>query len=540
MQPKALINLDLLSVGIAIAAIGILGFGIFFNNRKSATGRTFLAFSLITIFWGIANYLSYNVSDPQQILWVQRTVIFLGVWHSFTFLTLFWVFPRENANFPGWYLWGAAPIAVVTSLVNLTPLVFEQVSQLSQVGTVSVLKTGPGIALFGATVMCFIAGGIVLLLIKTIKASGIEKTQFRFLSLGTVITFLLIIAFNIVLPAGFEVVRFIPLGAVFILPFAIFASYAIIKHHLLNVKVVATEILTFILAVVSLLEVMLAGDTFILVFRVAIFLLILSFGILLIKSVLREVEQREELQRLNKQLEEAKGKLEDLSRFKTQLLSLASHQIKSPLAAIKGFVSLILDGSYGETTDKTKETLARVKRSADGLIDLVNSILDLRKVEEGRMDYQFKKTDIVRIANDVVDGLRPLAMEKKLDFSFSSPEGEIFVNADEEKLKQVIQNITDNAIKYTPSGFVKVEIHDSGSEVTISVSDSGLGISPILIPHIFEEFTRDERVKKEIRGTGLGLYIVQKITEAHGGQILAESAGEGKGSKFVVTLKKIS
>ena len=232
-------------------------------------------------------------------------------------------------------------------------------------------------------------------------------------------------------------------------------------------------------------------------------------------------------------------KLDELSHFKSELLSLASHQIRSPLAAIKGFISLIITGSYGEVSDRIKETLGKVQKSADELIGLINTLLDVRKVEEGKMEYVFARTDLNKIVTDVVDLLRSLAETKKLEFTFVSPGKEIPVNADAEKLKQVIQNLTDNAIKYTPSGFVKVELKEEGGMATVSVSDSGLGVPSDLIPYLFEEFVRDERVKKEIRGTGLGLYIARKITEAHGGKMSAESPGEGKGSTFRVVVPEI-
>jgi signal transduction histidine kinase len=359
------------------------------------------------------------------------------------------------------------------------------------------------------------------------------------------LTFVLLITFNFILPAFFDNPSFIPLGSVFLFPFVIFTAYAIFKHHLLNIKVIATEILTFVLAVVSFFEVIIADNPLILIFRSGILVLILSFGVLLIRSVRKEVEQREKLEQLNKELEVAKGKLEELSRFKTQLLSLASHQIKSPLAAIKGFISIMLQGLYGPLEPKIRDTLEKMKRSSDELIDLINSVLDLRKVEEGRMEYQFEKTSLAAMTKGVVEEIQPLASAKGLKLECNLPAQEIFVQADKTKLKQVVQNLIDNSIKYTPEGFVRVELKEEdassgGKAVILSVKDSGLGMSPELIPHLFSEFVRDERVKKEIRGTGFGLYMAKNIIEAHGGKLWAESPGEGKGSTFSVRLKEVS
>jgi len=361
--------------------------------------------------------------------------------------------------------------------------------------------------------------------------------QLRFLLIGVVIMFLLIFALNFILPAFFNNTRFIPLSAVFTLPFVIFTAYAIFKHHLLNVKMVSTEILAFVLTIATLIEVIITSDPLILVFRSGVFLLVLAFSILLIKSVRKEVEQREELERLAGDLKQANAKLEDLSRLKTQLLSLASHQIKSPLAAIKGFTEILIEGIYGQVNDKVKETLVKMKKSADGLVNLIDTLLNVRKVEEGRMDYQFARIDFRKLVEDTVEELRPLAGEKKLEFTFTAPHEAAWVNADAQKLKQVVQNLIDNAIKYTPMGFVKVEVAPKESTYVLSVTDSGLGIPDELITHLFEEFIRDERVKKDILGTGLGLFIARKIVDAHSGKIWAESGGKDKGSRFYVALK---
>jgi signal transduction histidine kinase len=199
-------------------------------------------------------------------------------------------------------------------------------------------------------------------------------------------------------------------------------------------------------------------------------------------------------------------------------------------------VTLIMEGAYGPVDDKIKGTLQKVEDSADELIGLINTLLDVRKVEEGKMEYQFEKVDLGELIAHVVDSVMPLAQAKNLALTSELEKSPVMVNIDKEKFRQVIQNLIDNAIKYTPTGFVKVVLKNEGGQATIKVSDSGLGIPASLIPFLFEEFIRDERVKKEIRGTGLGLYIARKITEAHGGKLSAESPGEGKGSIFTITV----
>jgi len=431
------------------------------------------------------------------------------------------------------------PTAIIVALLALTPFVFSKILAFSSDGRIERVANGPGIFLFGAMVFGYIFSGPFLLIRKRARATDLERRQFSFVLIGALITFSLHIVFNFLLPAFFNNPRFVPLGGSFLLPFVALTSYAIFKHHLLNVKVVATEILAFVLAVVSLVEVVISKDLGTVVFRSGVFALVLGFGILLIRSVLKEVEQREQLQKLSEDLKAANVKLEELSHFKSQLLSLASHQVKAPLGVIKGFATILSDGLYGEVNGKIKETLGKIRFSADELISLINNLLDLRKVEEGKMEYKFARVDLLKMTQGVIEELRPLAANKGLELSFTTGLTEAFVNADEIKFRQVIQNLVDNAIKYTPSGFVKVELKAENGEVIVSVADSGLGLPAELIPQLFEEFIRDERVKKEIRGTGLGLFIARKIVEAHSGKLSAESDGEGKGSTFYVRLKKI-
>lgn len=556
-MPLLPINLDLLSVGVAVAGIGILGFAVFLSNTKSITNKSFLLFSVITIIWGISNYLDYQFTAPNVILWALRIDLCVSVLHAFLFFQLAYVFPKEKVEFPKWYKSVLIPIAVCIALLTLTPFVFSGITHIAPAGQVTNPDRGPGIVLFALAAVLFVGAGIALFFRKLFKASGIEKAQYLFVVIGTILTFSLILAFDLILPVFFNELRFVPLGAVFLFPFIAFMAYAIFKHHLLSVKIITTEIMAFLLAIVTFSDVIFSTSLPEILFRVGEFILVSIIGIFLIQSVLREVQQREELERLNKQIEEQNAQLQDLSRFKSQLLSLASHQIKSPLAAIKGFASLIGDGSYGEVGAPVKETIGKIQHSADDLIGLINTLLDVRKVEEGKMDYKFERTDLNKMVVGMMELLKPLADVKKLEFSFDSPKNTdgiprpVWVKADPEKLKQVIQNLTDNAIKYTPSGFVKVSLKETPSTsvagssgatstVTVSVTDSGLGVAADLIPHLFEEFVRDERVKKEIRGTGLGLYIARKIAEAHGGTIWAESEGEGKGSKFNVSLPEIA
>jgi signal transduction histidine kinase len=267
-----------------------------------------------------------------------------------------------------------------------------------------------------------------------------------------------------------------------------------------------------------------------------VFALVHIFGILLIRSVRKEVEQRERLEVLTKELAAANERLKELDKLKSEFLSFASHQVKSPMAAVKGYATLIYDGTFGLVPDKVKEVTHKIKASADRMIALVDNLLDLRKIEEGKMEYDFVEVEVAKFVSEIVEELSPLASDKKLELSFEGEPSGIKIKADAQKLRQVIQNLIDNAAKYTQAGWVRVSVNPDQDKknVLITVADSGLGISKELLPNLFQQFRRDTQHAKAIKGTGLGLYIAKEIVTAHSGEIWAESEGEGKGSRFFV------
>ena len=246
-----------------------------------------------------------------------------------------------------------------------------------------------------------------------------------------------------------------------------------------------------------------------------------------------EDKEKEALQKANADLEAA-------NHFKMHLLTLTSHQMKTPLGIIRGYTALLREGFYGEIDPRAKEVVAKIEFAAEDLVTLVDNVIDLRKAEEGRIEYQMQNLDFVKLARQAAEELGHMATSKGLNLSFEGPEGEIMIYGDEQKLRHVIQNLVDNAVKYTEKGFIHVKLEKKDDAALFSVADSGIGIPADVKPFLFEEFIRDERVKREIRGTGLGLHVAKVFTEAQQGKIWAESDGEGKGSTFYVSIPTIA
>lgn len=531
-------NLDLLSVGVAVAAIGILGFVIYLNNRRSVTARSFLFFSLATIFWSIFNYLGYNISDPNIAFWMLRAVMFFAVWQAFFLFRLFYFFPQDEAVFPKNYRRLLLPFVVVTSLIALTPLVFERISEISPTGQITKIQNGPAIALFGILAVSLAAIAVFYLIKKAIVASGFEKRQFGWVALGAGATFALLIIFNFIFPAFFNRPDYVPLGAVFLLPLAFSVFYAILKHNLLDIKVISTEVVSFFLIIAVFSQILLSRSVGETVFQISIFLLLLLFSVLLIRSVMREVRQREKLQKLAKELETANAELKKLDQLKSDFLSFATHQLRSPLTVTKGYISMIIEGSYGAVGQAIAEKLKRVYESNERLIKLVDDFLNLSRIEQGRMQYDFSRSSAEDIAEEVAGELMETAQKKGLELLWKRPAlplpQTIF---DASKIHEVIYNLADNAIKYTQRGWIKIEAQKSGRFLRISVSDTGIGMKEEDKENLFERFSRaGYGYKVNTEGHGIGLYLARQIVEAHGGRIWADSPGPGQGSTFAVEL----
>ena len=244
----------------------------------------------------------------------------------------------------------------------------------------------------------------------------------------------------------------------------------------------------------------------------------------------------QELHDREKSLVEARAMAESASKHKSQFLANMSHELRTPLNAILGYTELIIDNVYGDTTEKMRGVLKRLENNGRHLLNLINDVLDLSKIEAGQLvlsitDYSLK--DVVHTAYTAVE---PLAAEKKLKFTAEISPDLPSGRGDEHRLTQVLLNLIGNAIKFTDSGEVIVKAGASTGCFKVAVSDSGPGISTADQAKIFHDFQQaDSPITRKKGGTGLGLAISKRIIEMHGGKLWVESA-VGQGSTFAFTL----
>jgi signal transduction histidine kinase len=536
----AFLNLDLLTVGIAVAGTIVLGFTIYITNSRSATNRVFFQFALITALWGVVNYLSYQFSDPIIELWLVRGVLFFAVLQAFFLYRLFLVFPESEFKFSRKHIYILIPLVALAAIISLSPFAFEGISGKVIPGQVSTVLPGQGIAIFAIIAIGLVLGALYQLLRKLRAAKGSLRNALLILLGGVTLMFLLIIFFNLVATTLFANPRFIPLGALFTFPFIVAASFAILREHLFNIKVIGTTILVFLLSVFSFTEIIFSNTLILILFRSGVFLLVLVFGVSLIRGVLREVEQREKIEKLARELEVANTRLKELDQLKSEFLSVASHQLRAPITAIRGYVANVLDGSYGALPDYLKEPLSVVQESSRVMVSSIEDYLNISRIEQGRMKYETGPVDVTAVAQRAVEEFQPIAKTKNLTLTFNEAPP-ITITADFGKVKQIFTNLIDNALKYTQQGSVTVSITKEADGITFMTADTGIGIAADEINSLFEKFTRARDANQvNTTGTGLGLYVVKKLVEGQGGTVHAESDGAGKGSRFIVKLPLVA
>ena len=247
-----------------------------------------------------------------------------------------------------------------------------------------------------------------------------------------------------------------------------------------------------------------------------------------------------ELSEINTALEASHRRLQELDRAKSDFLLNVSHELRTPLTAIKGSVDNLLDGITGHLSEPQRKYLVRIQANADRLVRLIDDLLDLARIEEGRVQVTSTLFSLAGLAGELLDSLRPVAAGKGLELRLASRQDPLLVHADRDKVGQVLMNLIGNAIKFTSTGG-SVEVELTGEEedlAAVRITDTGEGIPPEELPRIFDKFYQVQLgLEPKAKGTGLGLSIAKGLVELQGGRIWAESR-VGHGSTFFFTVPR--
>ena len=250
------------------------------------------------------------------------------------------------------------------------------------------------------------------------------------------------------------------------------------------------------------------------------------------------IKLEKEVEKATRDLRKANAQLKKLDAAKSEFISIASHQLRTPLTVIKGYISMMLEGNFGGLTKPESESLEKVFESNERLIQLVENLLNISRIESGRLQFNYQQVDMNNMVASVKEELAANAKKKGLILQYKAPAKPVpTIKLDDEKIRQVVMNLMDNGIKYTKQGSVTVKLEQKENKIQFCVTDSGMGIRPEDMGNLFKKFSRGSGTSLiHTEGTGLGLYVARMMIEAHHGRIWAESGGEGKGSKFCFEL----
>lgn len=228
----------------------------------------------------------------------------------------------------------------------------------------------------------------------------------------------------------------------------------------------------------------------------------------------------------------------EIDQMKSDFISLVSHELRTPLTSIIGFVSFILDGKAGAINDRQRNSLARVHRQSKRLAALINDLLDISRIESGRIQMEQAPISILDIVTQRLEEIRPQADEKSIQLDLTAPESIPDILGDEARMGQVFTNLMGNAIKFTPNnGEVSVKVEADGTLLHVEVIDTGPGIPPDERQKVFDKFYQLSDIStRQQGGSGLGLSISKSIVEAHGGKLWIDDGNQGKGSNFQFVL----
>jgi signal transduction histidine kinase len=461
--------------------------------------------------------------------------MFFAALHSFTFLVFVQSFLNSNFAKEKKSIAVFAIGLVVVSILSLTPYVFNGVMEDSS-GALSP-KTSSGIVLFGLYIGACIVDGFYVIVMRLKSKRGVERSQMRSLFWGLAFTFMFVIVFsfsNFVLRGNVESVKY---GHLYTLPFIVFTAYAMLRQHFLDLKAVIAEVAVLLLSLLLFVQLFSSESANRIVMNGVILLGTIAIGIVLIRGVQKEIKQREQLQKLSEMLSDANKQLKQLDQARADFITLTSHQLRTPPATIKWYLSAINGGDYGELLPDVKDAVTKAEIANNSLISLIDDLLNASRIERGKLEFLFEPVHLDELTKFTVEQLIPQATIKGVGLEYvpsKDPVPELL--ADKEKIRQVINNFVDNAIKYTPSGKITASVEVKDGYVSVLVKDTGKGVDKEVASTLFEKYTRGKDAVTHSTGLGLGLYVAKVVVDSHKGKIGVESEGVGKGSTFFFRL----
>lgn len=514
------------------------GLWVYFKNSEKKQNKIFLLLCVSFSLWPMFGYLTFfSTNKEMSLLWV-RMAYASAAFFLLVFFHFFIYFFKEHKKYKFLKYFTNIGVIWLVLLSLSTNLIIKDIEITSR-------GSRP---LFGIGAYFFYGFCLIIFLfvfhrfyVNYIIATKNQRKRIQYFLVGALILILLNIIFNIFIPVVYGTYDFHQVGNYAPILFIGFTAYAIVKQELFGIKVALTGLFVGLIGILLFLDLLIFTDLlWMKVVKIITLVIYFLFGYSLIKSITREIKQKEKLEKLTKKLEENNEKLLKLDKVKTEFISIASHQLRTPLTAIKGYISMIAEGTYGKIPKEARGKLENVTLSNERLIKLVNDLLSVSRIETGKIELDPKEEDLERMVTQIIDELKINAEKKGLYLKFKKPKKKLpEIMLDEGKLRQVILNLIDNSIKYTLEGGITISLDRSEDEknAMIKMADTGEGMDEEELSKVFASFSRGQAGNQlSTEGAGLGLFIARKFIEMHRGKIWAESEGKKKGTQFYIQL----
>ena len=526
-------------LGISFFTIAVLSTLLFLRSRTQSS--VFLSLSACGAgLWIASTIIFLNASQPVLFTIGTKGLHVAGIMILTAFVCFSYTFSGGNIKLNKKFLFSLLIISVLfIYIIVFTENIVQTTRDYAGVSNSSI-SFGNLYPCYSLYILLSAFLSYYFLIKKSLKTkSKLEKVQLLYIGIGTIVSLSIGLVINIIWPF-FGIFNHYWLGPFLSIFFVVFATYAIFKHHLFNIKVISVELFSALMSVFVLVDALLSKTKIEFILKFGLFMGVVGISILIIRSILNEIKTKEQLSKLSEELRGVNEELKKLDQAKSEFLSIASHQLRTPLTAMKGYSSMLLEEDYGVLSPKIKEVVDKIYQSSGGLATMIEDFLNVSRIEMGKMKYEFSNFDFKKVIDETItDFATNNKKAKTLDLQFATEGTDFNITADKNKITQVVSNLIDNSIKYTPKGFIKALLtrKPNTNIVLLKIEDSGIGISKETLPSLFQKFTRAKGVSRlHTGGTGLGLYVARKIVEDHGGIIWAESKGEGKGSAFFVEL----
>ena len=507
----------------AIIIALLVGFLVFYKSNKSGVGVTLLLITLLFSIWSIFDLILWATNRPDIVMFfwslqilIEPLIYLLGFYLTYLFIT------NKDLGFK----------AKLLGLALYSPIVFLLPSAYNLVGVELVYCTaieGVVAQYFTYIVELVFIISIFVLTDREYRKNISRKREILTFGLG-VVAFLLAFSWGNLIGSFTDNWTLAQFGLIGMPIFVAFLAYLIVKFHTFNIKLIATQVLMVSLWFLVLGILFIRNINNVRVVTLFTLFLVTVVGYLLVKSVKKEIERKEELAKLNIELQ-------DSIKQRESLVHLVTHKVKGSFTRSKYIFAGIIDGTFGIVSPSIKKYAEQGLESDNMGIETVDLVLNADNLQKGTVKYDMKSIDFKEIVLKAIEEKRGPIEMKGLKIENTIKDGNYTILGDTFWLKEAVHNLIENSIQYTKTGGIVVGLSDGNGKVVLSVKDTGVGINDEDKKSLFTEGGRGrDSVKINVDSTGYGLYTVKLVVEAHKGRVWAESAGVNKGSTFYMEL----